>query len=174
MIFVLSLIFSVASAQQNQSTHWRDKVFFGGSFGLQFGDITMIDVSPLVGYQITTSISAGVSGVYKYYNNSVIDYSTHIYGGSVFGQLSLFRDLFAHFEVEPMNMSRAEIVVDQTTGMSYLDEKARYWVTSVLAGGGYRMRVGQRASLNMMVLWNLNETSYSPYQNPIVRIGFTF
>ena len=30
-----------------------DRMFFGGNFGLQFGNPTLIDISPLVGFRMT-------------------------------------------------------------------------------------------------------------------------
>ena len=44
---------------------------------------------------------------------------------------------------------------------------------SFLVGGGYRQQIGGNAAMNLMVLWNLNDTYDSPYTNPIIRIGFS-
>ncbi|MBK9045856.1 MAG: hypothetical protein IPL74_03855 [Bacteroidetes bacterium] len=41
----------------------------------------------------------------------------------------------------------------------------------MLVGGGYAQEIGANASLVLMLLWNLTEEQYSPYQNPIIRIG---
>ena len=43
-------------------------LFFGGGLGLQFGSMTLIEISPLVGYKITPKFSIGVSPTYKYYH----------------------------------------------------------------------------------------------------------
>jgi hypothetical protein len=45
-------------------------------------------------------------------------------------------------------------------------------IVSVLAGGGYAQPIGERSALVMMLLWNFTEDQYSPYENPIFRIGF--
>jgi hypothetical protein len=46
------------------------------------------------------------------------------------------------------------------------------WFHDVLLGGGYRQWIGNKAFMTLMILWNVNEQLYSPYQNPVIRIGF--
>jgi len=42
-------------------------------------------------------------------------------------------------------------------------------------GGGLRQQLGKRAFISFLVLYNLNEKSYSPYyNNPMIRISFGF
>ena len=36
-----------------------DRIFYGGNLGLQFGTITFIDASPLIGYRLTDKLSLG-------------------------------------------------------------------------------------------------------------------
>ena len=45
-------------------------------------------------------------------------------------------------------------------------------ITSLMVGGGYAQPIGSNAALTLMILWNLTEEQYSPYQNPIFRLGF--
>ncbi len=144
-----------------------DKVFFGGNLGLQFGTITQIIVAPTVGYHFTDRFSAGIGGTYQYYSDSRYNFNTSVYGGSIFGRFILIKDLFLYSEVEALNIDDMEIYQNTL-------EMKRIWVTSVLVGGGYRQRIGERAAINLMLLWNINETSKSPYTNPIVRVGFEF
>lgn len=46
-------------------------------------------------------------------------------------------------------------------------------IISIFAGGGYRQTMGDNSFLTIMVLYNFNQTQYSPYSNPIIRIGYT-
>jgi hypothetical protein len=39
-------------------------------------------------------------------------------------------------------------------------------------GGGVNQRLGMYNSVSFMVLWDVNENAFSPYSNPIFRIGF--
>lgn len=145
------------------TTTLRDKLYFGGNLGVQFGTITNIDVSPLIGYEITQRLSAGLGATYKYYKNNSYDISTYIYGGRVFSRIQIFKMLFLHFEIEPLNIEDF-----------YFDYGERKWITNVNVGAGYVQPLGKRSSINLMVLWNINETTLSPYENPIIRVGFSF
>lgn len=68
IIFLLLIISSLAAAQNsnNDDLGLTNRVFFGGNFGLQFGTITNIEVSPLVGYRVTRDFSIGTGITYIY------------------------------------------------------------------------------------------------------------
>ena len=46
---------------------FKDRIYFGGNLGLQFGNQTYIDISPLIGYKVTEKFSAGFGVTYIYY-----------------------------------------------------------------------------------------------------------
>ena len=138
-----------------------NKVFFGGNVGLQFGTITFAEISPLVGYKITDKVSAGVGVTYQYYQykNKYYDFKTNVYGGRVFGRY-LFTDyLFGHVEYEYLNLEAFDF------------RRRRVDVGSLLAGAGYIQRMGPRAAIVAMILYNFTESVYTPYTNPIIRMG---
>ncbi len=156
----------------NPPTPLRDRFFFGGSLGLQFGSATYIDVSPLVGYKITEKLHAGLGVTYIYYKvkDSYYNYSyeTSIYGGRVFGRYYILDNLFAHTEFEVLNME-VPSEIGGTGNFDYVRDN----ITSLMVGGGYAQPIGSNAALTLMILWNLTEEQYSPYQNPIFRLGFS-
>ncbi len=149
-----------------QNNFW-DRIYTGGGIGLQFGTQTFVNISPLVGYRLTEKFSVGLSATYLYYRykdyNPAYSYSSNIYGGSVFSRYLIFENLFAHVEYEVLRLEARDNV------SRLLGTKD---ITSILVGGGYRQMIGDRSSINLMLLYNLNETTYSPYQNPIIRISF--
>ncbi len=146
---------------------WKDKIFFGGGLGLQFGDVTAIDVSPIVGYRVLPRLHAGVGLSYSYYNYSTLGVSASNYSGSIFSRFFLFNNFFAYAEIESLN---TKIFTSFNPEQSY-----RKWVQGYLVGGGYFQRIGSSNSgMYIMVLWNLNENEFTPYSNPILRIGFSF
>ncbi|HRH67353.1 MAG TPA: hypothetical protein PLU53_13705 [Bacteroidia bacterium] len=170
-LFLLAFSISPAFAQENtpptpmagpppRSSFW-DHLFTGGNLGLQFGTQTVIDIAPVIGYKITENFAMGVGIKYLYYKDNYYHYSTNIYGGSIFARHMIIENLFAHAEVEVLNMEVPEIY-----------RVVRKNITSVLLGGGYRQMLGERASVNFLLLYNVNESRYSPYINPVVRIGF--
>ena len=138
---------------------------FGGYLGAQFGDVTYIEVSPIASYRVTKSFHTGLGLTYQYYKVNYAgapDYSTSSYGCSVFGRYFIWRDLFAHIEYAPLYVNYYDISM----------VKGGIWVHDVMIGGGYRQWIGDKAFMSLMLLWNVNESYYSPYSNPIIRIGF--
>jgi hypothetical protein len=48
-------------------------------------------------------------------------------------------------------------------------------VNMYLVGGGWHQPIGDRAAINFLVLWDLTDNRYSPYNsNPILRFTITF
>lgn len=138
-----------------------DKFYLGGNLGLQFGTVTFAEVSPLVGYKFTDKISAGVGITYQYYHykDRTIDFTTNVYGGRVFGRYFFTNYLFAHVEDEYLNLEAFDF------------RRRRVDVNSLLAGGGYYQRFGPNSGISAMLLYNFTPTVYTPYTNPIFRIG---
>jgi hypothetical protein len=69
--------------------------------------------------------------------------------------------LFAHAEYEILNLEAYDFYPTR-----------RVNVESLLVGGGYFQRIdGSNSGIFVMLLYNLTESLYTPYSNPIVRIG---
>lgn len=177
-IFILLGGFSFSNLQaqdsgtknpKGKSTSILDRMEFGGIVGAQFGDVTYIELAPLAAYHITEAFHAGLGLTYQYYHVNYTgypDYSSSAYGGSIFARYFVWRDLFAHVEYAPLYITNFQFPPYVTP----VDEAP--WAHDIFLGGGYRQRFAERASVNLMLLFNVNETVYSPYSNPIIRIGF--
>lgn len=147
---------------------FKSRWYFGGGFGLQFGYMTLIEVSPLVGYMVTPKLSIGLSPTYKYYKyndyyGANLDLKTNVWGGSIFTRYFVFENVFAHVEYESL------LYNEQVPG--YPEIRNQY--NSFFVGGGYNQRIGGNSGMYILLLWNLNDTPDSPYINPIVRVGFS-
>lgn len=142
------------------------RIFMGGGLGLQFGSITAIELSPVVGYRFHRMFSAGISLQYSYYKNSLFSptIENSIYGGGVFARFYPLKFLFIHAEVQALNQD----IWDQGNP----SETKRGTVFYPIAGFGYNQVLGERAGLYLMLLWNFNDVSHSVYNNPILQIGF--
>lgn len=156
----------LASSRSENSL--KSRLFYGGGFGLQFGTVTLIELSPLIGYKVTPKFGIGISPSYKYYrimnyNSQSVNLETNVFGGSVFARYMIIESIFAHAEYETLYYKI------HFPG-SPIDMKQ---YNSLLVGGGYRQMIGENAAMNLMVLWNLNDTPDSPYSNPVIRIGFS-
>jgi hypothetical protein len=147
---------------------------FGGYLGAQFGSVTLVDISPVVSYRVTPKFHTGLGLTYQFYKIDYVgapDYKTSSYGGSIFGRYFIWRDLFAHIEYAPLYVTFYDYYFDNN-GNYVSRQSGATWVNDVMLGGGYRQWIGQKAFMSLMFLWNINETYYSPYRNPIIRIGF--
>ncbi len=150
----------------------RSNLVTGGNLSLQFGNYTVIDVSPILGYRFTDKIMAGVGGIYQYYsykdpNFSAFNFQTDIYGGKLFGRYYFLDFLFAHGEYELLSLE-----TEYFDPLNMRHTGKRFNVHSVLVGAGYAQLVGRNSAIYLMVLYNLNETVDTPYSNPVFRIGF--
>jgi hypothetical protein len=155
----------------------RERLFYGGSFGLQLGTITDIQVSPVVGIWLMPRLAVAAGPDYRYYKDP--NYRTDIYGGSCYMQFVFIQDLdkliplgmhlgfFIHVEDELLSL--------QSTFWKkppYASE--RFFINTVLAGAGISQQMGRRSSLNFMFLWALNEKIDGLYSNPEIRVSFIF
>ncbi|MCF8234323.1 MAG: hypothetical protein K9G67_05260 [Bacteroidales bacterium] len=159
------LIGSPLNAQTYGEEPRDNRFVYGGGFGLQFGTVTLIEVSPMIGYKVTERFVPGIGFSYTYYKDNRFepDYETNIFGGSIFARYYVLTDLFAQAEYQKLSYERMYWP---------LLEKERISVDSYLIGGGYRQWIGRSFAATIIVLYNLNESLDSPYSNPIFRIGF--
>jgi hypothetical protein len=185
MFFICTLMvlaFLNLKAQQPipEPTDRKGKIFLVPEFWLSFGSSTYIDVAPMVGYHVNDRFTVGIGPhyIFQSYKN-VPPYpntQTHTFGLKGFARfalitnaeeflpINLFSDLFVHVEYEGLNLD------GRYYGSVY--NESRFLYHGFLVGGGVNQRVGMYNSVSFMVLWDVNETSSSPYSNPVFRIGF--
>lgn len=168
MTFCLSLFlvqqtcFGQAEDTKEAKQIKSDKFFTGGNFGLQFGSLTLINLSPLLGYNVSEKFKAGVGGTYIYLNDNsnLGGYTANTYGGRVFVRYQFIESLFGHAEYEVLN------------GNWFIGEPRRN-VTSIFIGGGFAQPLGKKGTINILLLYNINDGIFSPYSsNPIFRVGY--
>ncbi len=155
------------SNPEENSEFW-DKVYFGGNFWVQFGTLTYVDISPLVGYRFTENFSAGPGITYQYLRYKRLDYSTSVYGGRVFARHTIARQFFVEAQYENLNV---EFPVVVNGSFDYVRE----WVPGAFLGGGIYQPIGRRAAVILSVLYNFTYVDgKSPYNSPwVFNVGFT-
>jgi hypothetical protein len=177
--FLLStVIFEVSGQKAREETPpLRERLFFGGNFGLQFGTYTDIQVAPIAGLWVLPRLAVAVGPDYRYYK--YIDTRTSIYGGKAYMQFVVVQNLnsiiplgvnmgiFLHLEDEILSMESSFWKNPPYTSK-------RFTINTVLAGAGISQQIGRRSSLDFMVLWALNDSGYEIYGNPEVRVSFSF
>lgn len=163
LILFSGYVFAQSNTKPQVKAPMSSRIFVGGSLGLQFGNITLIDVSPLIGYWFTEKLAGGIGFTYQYYkdNRYIPEYSTDIYGTRMFGRYFILDNIYGHAEYEWLNYE----------AYSILEEYSRINLHNILLGGGYRQWLSDNAFLGIEILWNVNESIYSLYQNPIIRVG---
>jgi hypothetical protein len=168
----------VVSGQRTrqQAPPLRERLFFGGSLGLQIGTVTNIEVSPVIGLWVLPRVAVAVGPEYMYYQDPY--YSTSIFGGKAYTELVLLQDLnsvipvgihmgiFLHGEFESLSLE------SEVWNTAY--SSGRFMLNTALAGGGISQQLGPRSSLNFLVLWVISGSDYGFYSNPEIRISFNF
>ena len=160
----------VTATSASAKPSFKERIFISPDIGLQFGTVTVINISPKVGYRITDRWAAGIGGTYIYYKDKRYKslgytFETSIYGGSVFTQYQVF---------EPVRLYAEYEILDIETFDTNTFETRRRLVPGLLVGGGYTQAIGGNSSFTIMLLYNLLDGPYSIYENPILRIGFNF
>lgn len=155
----------------------KERLYYSGGAQLQFGNATVIGLSPNVGYKFNDILSLGLGLSYQYskyragtYLINGIPYSVgdsepqHTYGGKLFGRAKTPIDVFVHAEWETLNAF--------IPGFS----RGREWYSALLVGGGYSVAVGGNSSMNIMMLYNLNRSSNGAlYRTEFIpRVEFSY
>lgn len=178
-VFILSSLVLEAQVEEKETLKPKEKIFFGGNFGLLFGTTTFIELSPVAGYQLTPRISSGLGFIYQYYRertffNTV--FKTHIYGGRAFAQITAIKNLndYIPLGLHAGIIGYAEYEMLNSENFTISDSSAnnRYWRENLYIGGGLELPMSEKVKMNLLVLWNLNYSDEFQYSNPSVRIGF--
>ncbi len=147
----------------------RSKLEIGGGVGLQFGDYTVVNVSPQVGYRLSPYLTAGAGVSYTYYKDDIsidhrkYDYHASYFGMNVFGRFYPMQYLVLSVQPEASRMWRSQ---DSRNGKL----KSNEFVPSVLLGGGVRL-----GPVIAMIQYDVIQDKNSPYSNNIFySVGYTF
>ena len=176
LLFPILMICIVSCVSgQYKSGGGGDKIYFGGGFGFSFGTVvTAISASPLVGYKITDSFSAGIGLTYQYIKYKNPDAQFNNFGGSLFSRYQFTDKYFSHIEFERLSF-------EYPTGFLTPDgdiESRRSTNNAFFVGGGYREAISRSASFSLTVLYDLlYDEELSPYASPLsiragVAVGF--
>lgn len=167
-VFLLLVLSAYSQGAIKKTRQLSDKVFFGGGMGFQFGSITALELSPMVGYVPINNLFLGAKGTYLFYKDNRLDATnTHIYGGSLFAMYAIAERIGLYGEYEAISLETSYF-----TALQGITTSDRYWVHSPLAGVGFMQPVSDRSKMVIMVLWSFNQKAYAPYQNPVVRLMF--
>ncbi len=150
----------------------KENLFFGGNFGLSFGDYTLVNVSPQVGYRFNRYLAAGagVNFLYSSYKRRYVEGTIkENYGNAginIFGRVYPIDYILLQLQPE------ANYVWGKIKGFNGVEQKLdAQIVPSLLGGAGAVIPTGGRGSFVAMVQYDLLQNDRSPYQN---RAFYTF
>jgi hypothetical protein len=177
------LVLPLAAEGQRQRTAAppiRERLFYGGNFGLQFGNITDIQFSPVVGFWVLPRLAVAIGPDYRFYKEKFYNYSdkTHLYGGKAYVEITVLRNINS---VIPIG-ANTDIILHLEDNLLSLESRFfrtpsatdRFLMNTVLAGPGISQQIGKRSALNILVLWALNEPEVRIYSTPEIRFSFMF
>jgi hypothetical protein len=178
-IILLLVALQTASAQKirSEAPPFKERLFFGGSFGLQIGTITDIEASPIIGFWVLPRLAIATGPNYRFYKDTMG--KTSIYGGRGYTEFVIIKDInsiipvginmgiFFHLEDEFLSL-------ESEFWQNLSVDSDRFTVNTLLAGAGLSQSVGRRSSINMMILWALNDSEYDIYNGPEFRVSFIF
>lgn len=160
-------VFGITMAVQGQ--YYGSRWTFGGGLGLHFGDYTLINISPQVGYNFTQYMNLGVGINYSHYNekydNRQYKYSNNYLGLNISGK---FYPLpFTVFMVQPeINRMWQQVKYRGSSSQTETDKV----VPVFLIGAGLRF-----GAVTAMLQYDLAQSKYSPYgDNLFYSVGYTF
>lgn len=182
LLFVFCFVIqSFAQQEEEKKTGFqKEKLFVGGNFGLSFGDYTLINVSPQIGYRFNRFLAGGLGTNFQYISLKERDWNGNPYRKVSQGVVGL--NLFGRFY--PIEHLMLQV---QPEG-NYIFGKQKFYATptqpeqtfkldaviapSLLMGGGLVIPTG-RGSTIMSVMYDVLQNQYSPYgKQPIVNITF--
>lgn len=174
LLFVLITFVVLGASKAQDSTRtarkdprpFKDRIWFGGGVGLNFGTATAIQLDPLVGYYIDqkNKLSVGLGASYWYYrdNRFIPAIEQNGYGYRIFTRFRPIQQFYAHAEFYHLNIER----------YSYVDRNTvRLWVPHLLLGGGYVQPLGGRSSIYFQVLFDVLQDPNSVYGSQPIFSG---
>ncbi|MDR6565255.1 MULTISPECIES: hypothetical protein [Chitinophaga] len=153
------------------------RLVLGGSLGMVFGDVTNVDISPLVGYRFSDYIAAGVNINAQYGQYKLWDYDRvaqrdkyTIFGGGIWGRVYPIPMVFIHIQPEYNFVTQNSTVYPLNGDKQTF--KTNYGVPSLLVGAGYTQSVGGRVGIGISILYDVIQDNRSPYNNSLIyRVG---
>jgi hypothetical protein len=178
-LFAMFSVVAVAQDEEKEPVKKRfdkSKLFFGGNFGLGFGNIsTLVNVSPQVGYRFNRYLAAGagINFIYSSYKYEYEGYKEQfgVTGLNVFGRVYPIQYAFLQLQPEANYTWGKYKFLDGNTPDYKLPGKI---VPSLLGGIGAAIPAG-RGYFIVMAQYDLLQNERSPYgSRAFYNFGYNF
>lgn len=145
------------------------KLTFGGGVGLQFGEYTLINLAPQVGYNVGNMLNVGAGFTYTYYSDKY-DHDRYKQSNSYLGfnvYAKCYPTSYLVVMVQPEASRMWKTVKDRTANLKTTTDK---FIPSCVVGAGLRM-----GPITAMLKYDLAQNTDSPYGTRIFySVGYTF
>lgn len=155
----------VVTAKKSGSGFDMSKLTVGGNFGLQFGDYTIVNISPQVGYKFSKYFTLGTGIGYTYYKEDYrnSEYKRHYATFNLYARLFPIEYIVIGVQPEVSRMWQSQTYYNETY-------KNNEFVPTMLVGGGLRL-----GGMLAMIQYDLVQDKNSPYGDGIVyTVGYSF
>lgn len=158
----------------------RSRLFGGGSFALSFGNITIVNISPQVGYRISRYFAAGVgiNGQYSSFK-TINGYDGSTLSREEYGVAGL--NIFGRFYPIPQIILQAQPEANYVWGkVKYYDTGEEFkldgkFVPSLLLGAGGAIPMGNAGAFIIMAQYDVLQNDRTPYGNKVFfSFGYNF
>lgn len=188
VIILCAMLWSLQAIAQQEETGVRsgfkkERLFTGGSVNVGFSNnLTMLGITPQLGYSITNWADIGVNVNINYVSHR--DYSEYgdklrqtTYGPGGFVRLFPVSFLFGTAQYE-YNVIRQKYI--PANNGSFGSSTVQVQANSLLVGGGYAggRQPGNNSYYYISVMFDIAGDKYSPYidelgrSNPVIRAGY--
>jgi hypothetical protein len=182
LLAAMFIVFAHSARAQAEETETKgfdpDRLFFGGNFGMSFGDYTFINITPQVGYQFNRYLAAGgglsfIGSAFTqrdYNGDKIYKDSYNSAGLNLFGRVYPIPFLFLQAQPE-YNYTWGKTKFYNGLPEVKLDGE---FVPVLLLGAGAVIPAG-RGAFVAMIQYNVIDNDRSVYGNrPFVSFGLNF
>lgn len=182
LLFLLSLTALAQDTEEGKEEEpkkgfQKEALFVGGNFGLSFGDYTVINLSPQLGYRFNRFLAAGVgiNGQYvsvrdRYVNGGTFRKTSQgVVGLNLFGRVYPIEQVMLQVQPEFNYIFGKETYFDTNPRTEYkMDAEI---IPSLLLGGGVVIP-GGRSSAMIYLMYDVLQKDNSPYgKKPFINFG---
>lgn len=154
--------------QQDQESE-KTNFYVGGDFRIDAFAVELnFDLYPHISYQLPLNLKVGAGPFYFFRRNTFLKKNRHFYGSKAFIQY-YYEDFFAHVEGELLLVDEDYL---ESFNIDPVNKYKKVW--GVLLGAGYNAQISDYFSAYFIMGWNINRKTYTPYENPVLRLGVTY